>query len=74
MLDRLESIEKRYEELSRLLGQPELSTDLARLQSLSQEQSGLEQIVARYRQYKAISRTMQETQAMLDRDVPRSRE
>ena len=66
MLDRLESIEKRYEELSRLMVEPEVSTNLARLQSLSQEQAGLEDIVAKYRQYKTTSEALQETQAMLD--------
>ena len=66
MLDRLESIEKRYEELSQLIAQPEISTDRARLQSLAQEQASLEDIVAKYRQYKATSKMIQETQAMLD--------
>ena len=66
MLDRLESIEKRYEELSQLIAQPEISTDRARLQSLAQEQAGLEDIVAKYRQYKTTSEALQETQAMLD--------
>ncbi|MBL7209457.1 MAG: peptide chain release factor 1 [Dehalococcoidia bacterium] len=66
MLDRLESIEKRYEELSQLMVEPEISTDLPRLQSLAQEQASLEDIVAKYRQYKATSKTMEETQAMLD--------
>ena len=66
MLDRLESIKKRYEELSQLMVQPEVSTDPARLQSLAQEQASLKDIVAKYRQYKATSKTIQETQAMLD--------
>ncbi len=66
MINRLESIEKRYEELGSLLAQPEVSSDLARLQSLAQEQASLEDIVTRYRQYKAISKALQETQAMLD--------
>jgi len=66
MLDRLESIKKRYEELSQLIAQPEISTDRARLQPLAQEQAGLEDIVAKYRQYKTTSEALQETQAMLD--------
>ena len=66
MLNRLESIEKRYEELSQLIAQPEISTDRARLQPLAQEQAGLEDIVAKYRQYKTTSQALQETQAMLD--------
>ncbi len=66
MFNRLESIEKRYEELSQLIAQPELSSNLARLQPLAQEQASLEDTVTKYRQYKAISKALQETQAMLD--------
>jgi len=66
MLDRLESIEKRYEELSQLMVEPEVSTDPVRLQPLAQERAGLEDIVAKYRQYKATSKAIKETQAMLD--------
>jgi peptide chain release factor 1 len=66
MFNRLETIEKRYEELNQLIAQPELSTDPARLQALAQEQASLEDTVTKYRQYKAVSKTLQETQAMLD--------
>ncbi|MBN2463503.1 MAG: peptide chain release factor 1 [Dehalococcoidia bacterium] len=66
MFNRLESIEKRYEELSQLIAQPELSSNLARLQPLAQEQASLEDTVTKYRQYKAVSKALQETQAMLD--------
>ncbi|MBC8273746.1 MAG: peptide chain release factor 1 [Chloroflexi bacterium] len=66
MFNRLESIEKRYEELNQLIAQPELSTNHARLQALAQEQATLEDTVTKYRQYKAVSKALQETQAMLD--------
>jgi len=66
MFNRLEIIEKRYEELNQLIAQPELSTNPARLQALAQEQASLENTVTKYRQYKAVSKTLQETQAMLD--------
>jgi peptide chain release factor 1 len=66
MFNRLELIEKRYEELNQLIAQPELSTNHARLQVLAQEQANLEDTVTKYRQYKAASKALQETQAMLD--------
>ena len=66
MFNRLETIEKRYEELNQLIAQPELSTNPARLQALAQEQASLEDTVTKYRQYKAVSKTLQETQTMLD--------
>lgn len=66
MFNRLDSIEKRYEELNQQIAQPELSSNLARLQPLAQEQASLEDTVTKYRQYKAVSKALQETQAMLD--------
>ncbi len=66
MFNRLESIEKRYEELNQLIAQPELSSNPARLQTLAQEQANLEDTVTKYRKYKAVSKSIEETQAMLD--------
>jgi peptide chain release factor 1 len=66
MINRLEYIEKRYQELNQLIEQPDISSNLARLQSLAQEQASLEDIVTKYRQYKAVSKALQETQAMPD--------
>ncbi len=66
MINRLESIEKRYEELSELIAQPDVSSNISRLQSLAQEQASLEDIVTKYRQYKTVSRQLEETQAMLN--------
>jgi peptide chain release factor 1 len=66
MINRLESIEKRYQELNELIAQPDISSNLARLQTLAQEQASLEDIVTKYRQYKAVSKALEETQAMLD--------
>ncbi len=66
MFARLEAIENRYKELSLLIAQPEISTNPVRLQSLAQEHAGLEEVVIKYSQYKEISETLQETQAMLD--------
>src|SRR4030043_1846532 len=66
MFNRLELIEKRYEEIRHLIAQPELATNPARLQALAQEQASLEDTVTKYRQYKAASKALEETQTMLD--------
>ena len=66
MLNRLESIEKRYKELSDLIAQPDISTDPAKLQPLAQEHANLDEIVTKYRKYKSISQSITETQGMLD--------
>jgi peptide chain release factor 1 len=66
MLNRLESIEKRYEELNQLIAQPDISANPARLQALAQEQASLEDTVTKYRQYKAVTKALHETQTLLD--------
>jgi len=66
MLDRLERIEQRYREIYRQMSQPEIASDLKQLQELAQERAGLEELVARYREYKTASESLAETRAMLD--------
>jgi len=66
MLDQLERIEKRYQELEHQLATPEITSDLERLQALAQEKAGIEDLVTKYREYKATSKSLEETRAMLD--------
>lgn len=64
MLDKLELIEKRYEELNQLMAQPEVAADSQRLQQLSKEKAGFEDIVTIYREYKANSKELAEMEAL----------
>ncbi len=66
MMDRLERIEERYKELDRQMSSPEVASDLKQLQALAQERAGIEDMVAKYREYKATSKSLEETRAMLD--------
>ena len=66
MWDRLEQIEKHYQELDRQLASPEVSTDHDKLQALAQEKAGLEDLVTKYRAYRATAGEIDETKAMLD--------
>jgi len=66
MLDQLDRIEKRYQELDRQLATPEITSNLERLQALAQEKAGIEDLVTKYREYKATSRLLEETRTMLD--------
>lgn len=66
MLDRLERIEQRYQELDRQMSRPEVTSDMKQLQELAQERAGLEEVVAKYREYKTASESLAETRAMLD--------
>ncbi len=66
MLERLESIAKRYDELNNLMAQPEVSLDFERLQNLAKERANIEKVVTKYREYKATIKSLEETQAMLN--------
>ena len=65
MFEKLELVEKRYDELGRLLAQVEIATDLKRLQELSKERAALEDIVSMYQEYKAKSKELDELEALL---------
>lgn len=66
MFEKLELIQRRYDELSELLAREEIATDLDRLQELGKERAALEDIVAAYQQYKARAKELAELEALLD--------
>ncbi len=53
MLDKLASIEARYEELERLLSDPAVMNDYTKIAEYSKERSNLQEIVDSFRRYKA---------------------
>ena len=65
MFDRLELIQKRYEELDQLMAQPEIATNPGRAQELAKEKTSLENIVILYQEYKAKCRELAELEALL---------
>ena len=66
MWDRLEQVDKRYQELEQQIATPEVASDPKQLQKLAQERAGIESVVTRYRGYMATSKALAETRAMLD--------
>ena len=66
MLEKLEKVETRYEEVQLRLCDPEIVTDQAQYKKLMQEAKHLAPIVEKYRQFKAARDTFQEAKALLD--------
>jgi len=66
MFEKLELIQKRYDELSQLLARADIATNLKRLQELSKEKAALEDIVGTYQQYKAKGKALAELEALLN--------
>ena len=69
MLDRLEQIEQRYQELTEQMSAPQLAFDVKQLQALAQERAGFEELVVKYREYKATAGSLKETRAMLNDEL-----
>ena len=66
MFEKLELIQKRYDELSQLLARADIATDPRRLQELSKEKSDLEDIVYTYQQSRAKDAELAELEALLN--------
>lgn len=66
MLERLESLEDRYDKLNELLSDPEVISDTKKLREYSKEQSDLEQVVQAYRTYKDIEQQLKDAKEMLE--------
>jgi peptide chain release factor 1 len=69
MLEKLEQVEERYEELTRLMADPEIAQDYERVAEYAKERSDLEDIVSTYREYKDVSQELEDTKTLLDEDV-----
>lgn len=65
MLEKLDSLEEKYDELTHLLSQPEVLSDQARFQKLAKAHSDLNDIVTMYREYKSLSRQLEDSKEML---------
>lgn len=66
MLDRLEAIHRRYEELSQYLCDPEVINDNKKLRTYSKEQSSLEEQNQAYLEYKEVLEQYQDAKTMLE--------
>ncbi|PAV31374.1 peptide chain release factor 1 [Virgibacillus profundi] len=66
MLDRLQTLEDRYNKLNEMLSDPEVISDMDKLREYSKEQSGLEDVVQSYREYKDASTQLKDAKEMLE--------
>ncbi|ALX49876.1 peptide chain release factor 1 [Lentibacillus amyloliquefaciens] len=66
MLERLQSLENRYDKLNELLSDPEVISDTTKLREYSKEQSDLEEVVQVYRTYQDVEQQLKDTKEMLE--------
>lgn len=66
MFERLQSVEDRYDQLNELLSDPDVVSDMTKLREYSKEQSGLQETVDVYREYKRIITEKDNAKSLLD--------
>ncbi len=64
MLERLADTEARYEELTRLLSDPEVLSDHRKVQELGRERSGIEDVVRLYARYREVVEELEGARAL----------
>ena len=65
MLNQLDKIERRLAEIDELMATPDVASNIKKLQTLGQERAGIADVVAKYRDYKAATKSLADTKAML---------
>ena len=65
MLQKLDSIEQRYQEIERLLSDVAVSSDYERVQSLARGRASYQQVMALYRQHRKATREHEDAKGLL---------
>ena len=65
MLERMKSVEERFDELNRLMADPEVAADYARIQEFAKEQAQLREVVGLSRELRDIDSEASDLQEML---------
>src|SRR5437870_415508 len=64
MFDKLQSIERRYDEILELLGKPEVQSDQSEYRKHAKTLSEIEPVVERFREYKTLTRDITQTEEL----------
>jgi len=66
MFEKIEELERRYEEIQAELSEPAVVNDQNRFRKLMKEQTDMGAIVEKYREYKSVRKTVEESLELLD--------
>ncbi|MFM2124295.1 MAG: hypothetical protein RL328_746 [Acidobacteriota bacterium] len=69
-LEKLEDVERRYEELTAQMADPEIIGDAAQYRKISKQQSDLVDVVNKFREWKTASKNLAEARVMLAENDP----
>ena len=65
MFEKLEAIEKRYEELTKEISNPDLISNQTEWKKAMKEHSDLEELVQKFREYKKVKKEMEEAEELM---------
>ena len=65
MFEKLEAIEKRYEELTKEISNPDLISNQTEWKKAMKEHSDLEELVQKFREYKKVKKSMEEAEELM---------
>ena len=68
MLDKLEAIKERFEEVGQLIIQPDAMSDMSKYTQLSKEYKDLEKVVQVYEEYRLVLENITSSKAILDKE------
>ncbi|MCD7948902.1 MAG: peptide chain release factor 1 [Erysipelotrichaceae bacterium] len=68
MIERLKTIERRYEELNEILMDPSIASDIHKMTETSKEQASLENAYNLYQEYKKVLTGIEEAKELLEED------
>lgn len=65
MFEKLEAVERRYDELTKLIADPEVISNQAEWQKLMKEHASIEDIVLKFREFKKVKQSMEEAEDLM---------
>ena len=65
MIDKLEEVLKRYEELTKLISDPDIISNQNLFKKYMKEQSGISDVVEKYKEYKKIKKDMEDAEELM---------
>ena len=66
MLEKLQAVEDKYRELESMIADPDILQDMDRWQRCSKEHAELAPIVEKFREYKKVTKDIEEDKALFD--------
>ncbi len=65
MFEKLEAVEKRYEELTKIISNPEVIANQSEWQKAIKEHASIEEVVIKFREYKKVKQSMIEAEELI---------